>query len=363
MSARRDPSRRRQQIRPAAGRGAPRRGRALRGLFLAALILIPVLGATMAAAGTGEGRVIAVAVQRFLLFYSGVFALVALTAAVGAGLLTSGRIVLTPGRRVVAQAAHRAISLVALAALITHIVLEIVAHKARTIDAFVPFLAHGRTFYIGVGTIASDLVVLIIATGVVRRRFAAGRRPWAWRALHAAAYLAWPFAILHGLLAGRPARPYVDWSYGACLAAAGLALVMRYVATIRGRDTAAQPVPDRACWPANAVTLTAATGPAGHLAGRQSPPQAVASAPPPPRLALPPPATPAGHLGSPAFASGPPVLPRGRPAYPRRQPASAPDRAAYRAMPPAAARDQPHGPRRDAGPVARARPGGRDESR
>jgi hypothetical protein len=232
----------------------PRRQRALSAFSLsAAAVVTPVLGAGVAAAGTAEGQVIAAAGQRFLLYYSGVFALVALTAAVGAGLVAADKIVLSPGRRVAAQAVHRAISLVALAALATHIVLEITAHKARITDAFVPFLAQRRAFYIGVGTIASDLVVLIIATGIVRRRFAAARVPWAWRVLHATAYLAWPFAILHGLLGGRHAQPYVDWSYGACLAVVGLVLVMRYVAKVRGRDTAGQPVPDRASWPAHAA--------------------------------------------------------------------------------------------------------------
>ena len=179
----------------------------LRFSLSAVIIVTPVLGAAIAAADTTEGQVIAAAVQRFLLYYSGVFALVALTAAVGAGLLAAGKIVLSPGRRVAAQAVHRSISLVALAALATHIVLEITAHKARVADAFVPFLAQRRTFYIGVGTIASDLVVLIIATGIVRSRFAGGRAPWAWRVMHVTAYLAWPFAVLHGLLGGRHAQP------------------------------------------------------------------------------------------------------------------------------------------------------------
>lgn len=267
MSARRDRSRLR-RVRPVAGRGAPRYRRPLPAfLLLAVIILTPVLGASMAAADTAEGRVIGLSVQRFLLGYSGVFALVALTAAVGAGLLATGKIVVSPGRRVAAQAVHRAISLVALAALATHIVFEIIANRARATDAFVPFLAQRRTFYTGVGTIASDLVVLIIATGIVRRRFAGGRAPWAWRVLHVTAYLAWPFAILHGLLGGRPARPYVDWSYGACLAAVALALMMRCVAQMRGRETAGQPVPDRVSWPAHAAAA-AGTGPAAALAAR-----------------------------------------------------------------------------------------------
>jgi len=291
MSARRDRSRRR-RVRPVAGRRAPRCRRLLPAFLLSAVIIVtPVLGAAMAAVHTAEGQVIAAAVQRFLLYYSGVFALVALTAAVGAGLLAADKIVLPPGRRVAAQAVHRAISLVALAALATHIVFEIIAHRARVTDAFVPFLTQRRTFYMGVGTIASDLVVLIIATGIVRRRFAGGRVPWAWRVLHVTAYLAWPFALLHGLLGGRPAQPYVNWSYAACLAAVALALVVRHVAKVRGRDTAGQPVPDRASWPAHAAA-PAGTRPAAELAAQPGLPR---PAPPRrPRLAL----APAGQAGA-----------------------------------------------------------------
>jgi hypothetical protein len=220
-------------------------------------LLVPALAVVATAAhATGQTAVIAAGIQRFLLFYAGVFALVALTAAVGAGLVAADRVVMSPGSRVVAQALHRAISLIALSALGTHIMLEIIAHRARAVDAFVPFLAGWSAFYLGVGTISSDLFVLIVVTGIARRRFAAGSRPWAWRALHAAAYLAWPLAIVHGLLAGRAAKPYVDWSYGGCLAAAGLILAVRLVATLRRRDTAAQPVPDRAAWPLQAGLAT-----------------------------------------------------------------------------------------------------------
>jgi DMSO/TMAO reductase YedYZ heme-binding membrane subunit len=206
-------------------------------------LLVVVAGA--AASGvTPRGRDILLAVQHFMLFYSGVLALIALTAAVGAGIVATDRIVMTPGHRVVAQAVHRAVSFGALAFLITHIVLEILAHRSHVIDAVVPFLAQGRRFYIGLGTVASDLVVVLIITGIARGRFAS-RWPWTWRAIHAVAYLAWPLSIVHGLLAGRHAKPYVDWSYGACVAAVALALIIRFVATIRSRrEKAPHPLPD-----------------------------------------------------------------------------------------------------------------------
>jgi hypothetical protein len=202
-------------------------------------LLLPALAVEIASAG-GSGQLTRTAgdIARFLLFYSGVFALIALTAAVAAGLLATDRVVMSPDQRIFAQAAHRTTSLIGISALANHIELEVLAHRARLIDGFVPFMAAGNTFYMGLGTIASDLFVVIIVTGVLRKRFTKGRRPWVWRAIHVTTYAAWPLAILHGLLAGRHAKPYVDWSYGACLALVALALAFRYVVLARGRNAA-----------------------------------------------------------------------------------------------------------------------------
>jgi DMSO/TMAO reductase YedYZ heme-binding membrane subunit len=211
----------------------------------------------LAVSGTGKDPALLAAVQRFMLSYSGVFALVALTAAVAAGLVAADRIVMFPAGRVMAQAVHRALSLAAVGFLATHVVMEVLAHRSRPIDAVAPFLAGGRTLYLGVGTLASDLVLLVLVTGVARRRFAG--RPAIWRAMHTTAYLAWPLAILHGLLAGRQAKPYVAWSYGACLAAVALALVIRLVAATRSRrEMVDHPVPDPArLWTGHGASATA----------------------------------------------------------------------------------------------------------
>lgn len=192
---------------------------------------------------TRSGHASAHAVGRFLLFYSGVFALVGLTAAVGAGLLATDRILLSPGGRIVAQAVHRSVSFAAVGFLVIHITAEVVAGRSRPYDSVAPFLDHQRAFYLGLGTVASDLILLVAATGIWRGRFTIARPRWAWRALHAAAYLCWPLAILHGLLGGRHARPYVDWSYGACVAAVALALILRVVFAPRMRETTVTPVP------------------------------------------------------------------------------------------------------------------------
>jgi DMSO/TMAO reductase YedYZ heme-binding membrane subunit len=241
---------------------------------------IPVLLASNAGpppAGGPAAGVILASLPRFLLTYSGVFALVALTAAVAAGLAATDRLVVSPAGRVTFQAVHRALSLAALGFLASHVLLEVLARRSHAADAVVPFLATGRTLYLGLGTLAADLILLIAITGVARRQFAA-RWTAAWRGVHVTAYLAWPLAILHGLLGGRTAKPYVDWSYGACVTAVAVALVVRLVAPRRSRA---------------AVVTAPAPGPAvpGPPAYLPAPPQPGAYLPAPPAAH---PALPAG---------------------------------------------------------------------
>jgi hypothetical protein len=257
-----------------------------------AVITVTVI-AVVAAEHSSHGQSIVSSIQEFLLKYAGVFALVGMTTAVGVGLLATDRIVMRPGHRVVAQSVHRGISLGALAALIVHVALEIIAHKVGVLDVVVPFLARFRTLYTGLGTLAADLFVLIVVTGFLRGRFA-GKWPWAWRSIHAAAYAAWPLSVVHGLLGGRTAKPYVDWSYGGCLALVAIALAIRVVATVRNdSEKLAHPVPDRLSVPAEGlipgsrVTMaplgaggSGAGGPGSGALGSARPPRRALSAGP-----------------------------------------------------------------------------------
>ena len=264
--------------------------------------LVVFIGVLVIAGITVTGHTIDMALMHFLLFYAGVFALIGLTAAVGVGLLASDRIVMTPSGRIIAQAVHRAVSFGAVGFLLIHIVTEIIAGRSQAADAVLPFLDHGRTLYLGLGTLASDLFLLILVTGILRARFATVRPTWAWRALHSAAYLAWVLGIIHGLLAGRTAKPYVDWSYGACVAAVGLALIVRVVAAGRVREVASSPVPEAPPWlsaggaspwmPGGTVTMLD-QAPAYPQAVAQAPPRAVSPRPPLALPAPPPRATPA----------------------------------------------------------------------
>jgi hypothetical protein len=345
-------------------------------------------GALIAAGITKAGHTIDMAVMHFLLFYGGVFALIGLTAAVGVGLIASDRIVMTPSRRIVAQAVHRAVSFGAMGFLLIHIVTEIVAGRAHPLDAVVPGLGQTRALYLSMGTLASDLLLLILVTGILRRRFATVRPTWLWRALHATAYVAWPLGVLHGLLDGRTAKPYVDWSYGACVAAVALALIVRLVVAARVQETASSPVPAAPPWlnaggagpwvPGGTMTQLEPAPSRPGPAVAQRPPLALPAPPPrgaptpprgtpmPPRSAFTP---PRGSPPPPRSAFTPPrgtsMPPRVMPVPPRDMPVpprgvSTPPRgtpAPPRAMPgmPAAPRGMP-GPPRAMAPPPRGMP-------
>jgi DMSO/TMAO reductase YedYZ heme-binding membrane subunit len=191
---------------------------------------------------TKIGRDIDAATQRFMLYYAGVFALIGLTGSVLLGLIATDRIVMKPGHRVMAQAVHRAFSFGTLAFLIIHITTEILAQRSHVIDGVIPFLSPFRTFYIGLGTIASDLIVLLVVTSIIRKRFTAHGKAWRWRAIHYASYVAFVFGVLHGLLGGRAAKPYVDWSYGFAIAVTALGIVVRFLAiSLRPKEALSAP--------------------------------------------------------------------------------------------------------------------------
>jgi hypothetical protein len=194
-------------------------------IYAAAIAGVIVIIAFLAL--TSVGHVIDAATQHFMLFYAGVFALIGLCASVGLGLVATDRMFLNPAHRVFIQSSHRAASFGAVTFLIVHIITEILAQRVHVLDAVVPFLSPFRTFYIGLGTISSDLVILLVITGIMRGRFNAGGKAWRWRAIHYTSYASFVFGVWHGLLGGRPGKPYVDWSYGFLVAFVLLGLAVR----------------------------------------------------------------------------------------------------------------------------------------
>ncbi|MEU4480683.1 ferric reductase-like transmembrane domain-containing protein [Micromonospora sp. NPDC023966] len=162
----------------------------------------------------------------FTEFFAGVVALVSLSLTVMLGLLATDRLVLLIRHRVLLQSAHRATGILGVAGLVCHVITKISIGRAGPTDAVVPFLA-GRGLYVGLGTVAALLMVGVLWTGLIRVRFAGVGPRWFWRALHSMAYVSWPFALLHGLNAGRAAKTWVVVSYLACVLLVVMALLVR----------------------------------------------------------------------------------------------------------------------------------------
>ncbi|MFE1247207.1 cytochrome b/b6 domain-containing protein [Streptomyces sp. NPDC058766] len=166
----------------------------------------------------------------FLNFGAGVLSLVCLTCSVMWGLIAQDRILLDARRRILAQAVHRTTAVASIAFLLVHIGVKLALSHTSWIAAVIPFglfltdeeLVGGRSFLIGLGTLAGLLMIFVGITGALRNRFASPAPVAArWRAMHMLAYPAWCAALVHGLYAGRAAKPFAVVLY--CLSLAGVA--------------------------------------------------------------------------------------------------------------------------------------------
>ncbi|WP_157982438.1 hypothetical protein [Nocardiopsis sp. FIRDI 009] len=122
-------------------------------------------------------------------------------------------------------------ALISMGFLLPHVVLQISYTRLNALNALLPF---GTDPAVAYGIIATDLLVVVTVTGVLRGWFTGDRHPWVWRVTHLAAYLSWPPALVHGLTVGRAAPAWVVLAYLLCLLAVCGALVLRLVATVRG---------------------------------------------------------------------------------------------------------------------------------
>ncbi|GAA3498038.1 ferric reductase-like transmembrane domain-containing protein [Streptomyces prasinosporus] len=172
----------------------------------------------------------------FLNFGVGVLSLVCLSCSVIWGLVAQDRILLGPRQRILAQAVHRTTAVASIVFLVVHIVIKLALDHTTWIAAVIPFglaltddeAVTGRAFLIGLGTTAGLLMFFVGVTGVLRNRFASPAPVAArWRAMHMLAYPAWCAALVHGLYAGRAAKPVFVVLYGLSVVGVTAALVLR----------------------------------------------------------------------------------------------------------------------------------------
>jgi predicted ferric reductase len=73
--------------------------------------------------------------------------------------------------------------------------------QLKVVDIAFPFLAAYRPVYLGLGTLAVDLLILVTLVSVFRARIG----PRTFRAVHWLTYVVWPFALVHALGSGSDA--------------------------------------------------------------------------------------------------------------------------------------------------------------
>lgn len=163
---------------------------------------------------------------------TGTIALVLLTLSVALGVANVRRVRTAAVPRFVFDAVHRNVSLLAVAFVAMHILTSALDSFAPIglIDGVIPFASSYRPLWLGLGTVAFDLLLAVAVTSMVRQRF--GYR--AWRLTHWAAYASWPAALLHGLGTGSDTK--ASWMLAVV---AGCSVVV--VAAVVSRATAGWP--------------------------------------------------------------------------------------------------------------------------
>lgn len=157
---------------------------------------------------------------------TGIVALLLFTITMVLGIVTrSGRTTLGLSRFGLADL-HRTASLTGVGLLGVHIVTLMLDPYAqlRWLDAAFPFLAAQRPLWQGIGTLAVDVLVLLVGSSLLRHRI--GTR--AFKAVHWTAYALWPMAVLHALGMGSDAAAlWFRALAGACVAAVVVAIGWR----------------------------------------------------------------------------------------------------------------------------------------
>jgi predicted ferric reductase len=146
-----------------------------------------------------------------------ILALFTLTTALGV-LSTGGK----AGKRVpsfVTQAMHRNIALLSVVMLAVHVATAVIDTfvDIRWWQAVIPWA--GSTYlplWLGMGTLAFDLIVVITITSLLRTRMSHRL----WRVIHIASYAAWPLSVAHGIGIGTDVKAQQTWAYaivGTCV--------------------------------------------------------------------------------------------------------------------------------------------------
>jgi sulfoxide reductase heme-binding subunit YedZ len=157
---------------------------------------------------------------------SGAVALILLTASVVIGIAATGRLSTAGVPRFVIDGVHRTASLLAVVFVVVHVVTAVLDGFAplSLLDGVIPFIGAYRPLWLGLGSLAFDLLLAVTITSLVRRHLGYT----AWRRVHWLAYAAWPVAALHGFGTGSDVA-------NAWLMAINIACIVAVLAGVVGR--------------------------------------------------------------------------------------------------------------------------------
>lgn len=178
----------------------------------------------IAAAGTAGPSVL-----WYLARGTGCVALLLLTASVVLGVANVRRLQTTRMPRFVVDGLHRTVSLLVVVIVAIHVLCSVLDSFASIplTAALIPFTSGYRPFWLGLGSVAFELLLAVAVTSMLRQRL--GHR--AWRAVHWLAYASWPVAVVHGFGTGTDGR--TTWMLalsGVCVAAVVVAVFVRAAA-------------------------------------------------------------------------------------------------------------------------------------
>ncbi|RNL61390.1 iron reductase [Nocardioides marmoriginsengisoli] len=149
---------------------------------------------------------------------TGVVALVLLTVSLCLGIAVRSRRTFADLPRYGVTALHRTAGLTGTGLIAVHVLTLLLDPQAglHVVDLVVPFAGSYRPFWLGLGTLALELVALVSISGLLRKRF--GER--AFRAAHLTSYALWPIALGHSLGTGTDVGTlWLNGIAGACLVA------------------------------------------------------------------------------------------------------------------------------------------------
>lgn len=169
----------------------------------------------------------------YLMRGTGMVVLALLTLSTALGVLSTARAASRWWPRFATQALHRNVSLLTVALLVAHLVTAVVHEfvDIRWFDVVVPFVGPYEPLWIGLGALAVDAMLVVVATSLVRERL--DHR--AWRGVHLLSYAVWAASVVHGLGIGTDAASTV-WGLGVTVGSVGIvaAAVLVRLGTVAG---------------------------------------------------------------------------------------------------------------------------------